>query len=214
MSINAFIHAANILLLLAYSVTDVLWLRLFAVASSAIAIPYFLLQPSPQWAPVGWSVLFAGINLFQSTRLFMERRPVKLTPEEERVRTLAFADLSPRKLLEILSLGSWNTAEPGQRLIERGRPVDAVALIVRGRVHVTKEGRLLGELRAGDLVGSAVLLTAYVAAVDATAAEPVRHVRWPIATLKRYLEANPDARIVLQRHLAHDLAGKLNQVTA
>ena len=214
MSINAFIHAANILLLLAYSVTDVLWLRLFAVASSAIAIPYFLLQPSPQWAPVGWSVLFAGINLFQSTRLFMERRPVKLTAEEERVRTLAFADLSPRKLLEILSLGSWNTAEPGQRLIESGRPLDAVALIVRGSVHVTKEGRLLGELRAGDLVGSAVLLTGDVAAVDATAAEPVRNVRWPIATLKRYLDANPDARIVLQRHLAHDLAGKLRQVTA
>jgi hypothetical protein len=28
MSINAFIHAANVLLLLAYSVSDILWLRL------------------------------------------------------------------------------------------------------------------------------------------------------------------------------------------
>ena len=32
-----FIHAANILLLIAYSVRDVLWLRLFAVAVSVIA---------------------------------------------------------------------------------------------------------------------------------------------------------------------------------
>ena len=41
-----FIHAANILLLIAYSVRDVLWLRLFAVAASLIAIPYYVLQPT------------------------------------------------------------------------------------------------------------------------------------------------------------------------
>ena len=40
-----FIHGANVLLLLAYSVPDILWLRLFALASSLIAVPYFFLQP-------------------------------------------------------------------------------------------------------------------------------------------------------------------------
>jgi hypothetical protein len=39
---NCFIHGANVLLLVAYSVRDVLWLRLFAVASALVAIPYFL----------------------------------------------------------------------------------------------------------------------------------------------------------------------------
>ncbi len=78
-----FIHGANVLLLLAYSVRDILWLRLFALASSLIAIPYFLLQPTPLWAPLSWSALFVAVNLFQSWRLFLERRPVKLTPEEE-----------------------------------------------------------------------------------------------------------------------------------
>jgi len=56
--IDYFIHAANILLLAAYSVRDILWLRLFAVASAMIAMPYFLLQPTPLWAAFGWSVLF------------------------------------------------------------------------------------------------------------------------------------------------------------
>jgi hypothetical protein len=36
----------------AYSVRDILWLRLFAVAASLIAIPYFLLQPATLWAPL------------------------------------------------------------------------------------------------------------------------------------------------------------------
>jgi hypothetical protein len=49
---NYFIHAANVLLLVAYSVRDILWLRLFAVAASLIAIPYFVLQPATLWAPL------------------------------------------------------------------------------------------------------------------------------------------------------------------
>jgi CRP-like cAMP-binding protein len=212
MSVNLFIHAANVLLLLAYSVKDILWLRLFAVASSLIAIPYFALQPTPQWAPIGWSVLFAGINLFQSWRLLLERRPVKLTPEEEEVRRLAFPDLSPRKVLEVLSVGSWNTVEPGERLIESGKPANAMSLIVRGKVEVKKEGNLLGELQAGDLVGSALLLSGTVADVDAVAVERVRNIEWRSATLERYLNAHPDTRTALQRHLSRDLAGKVRRL--
>ncbi|HEY7445274.1 MAG TPA: cyclic nucleotide-binding domain-containing protein [Vicinamibacterales bacterium] len=214
MNVNLFIHAANILLLLAYSVRDILWLRLFAVSSSLIAIPYFVLQPTPQWAPIGWSVLFAGINLFQSWRLYLERRPVRLTAEEEEVRRLAFPDLSPRKILQVLSIGSWNTIEPGKPLIERGKRADAMSLIVHGRVQVTKEGRVLGELGAGDIVGSALLLSGAVADVDAVAAEPVRSVRWEAGTLESYLSANPETRIVWQRHLSRDLSAKVQQLGA
>ena len=47
---NYFIHAANVLLLVAYSVRDILWLRLFAVVAALIPIPYFVLQPTTLWA--------------------------------------------------------------------------------------------------------------------------------------------------------------------
>lgn len=204
-----FIHAANVLLLLAYSVRDILWLRLFALASSLIAIPYFVLQPTPLWAPIGWSSLFATINAFQSWRLFVERRPVKLTPEEEEVRRLVFPQLAPRKVLQVLGIGSWLTAQPGERLLEHGKCVEAISLIVRGRVRVTTEERVLGELTAGSLIGSALLLSGVPANVDAEAVEPVRVMRWEVATLERYLAANPETRVIMQKHLAHDLAGKV-----
>jgi len=211
---NYFIHAANVLLLVAYSVRDILWLRLFAVVASLIAIPYFVLQPTPLWAPLGWSVVFAAINLFQSWRLFVERRPVKLAPEEETVRRLVFQDLPPRKVLQILSIGSWATAERGERLIKRGKPVEAILLIVSGKVRITREARVLGELVTGNLVGSALLLTGAPADVDAVVVEPVRAVRWEVRTLERYLAANPETRILMQQHLAHDLAGKLERSLA
>src|SRR5215472_11469639 len=193
---NYFIHAANVLLLAAYSVRDILWLRLFAVAASLIAIPFYVLQPTPLWVPLLWSAVFAAINLFQSWRLFLERRPVKLTPEEEDVRRLVFRDLPPRKVLQVLSIGAWTTVETGARLIQRGKSADALSLIVRGKVRVTRDESVLGELVAGNLVGSALLLSGVPADVDAVAAEPVRAMRWEVSTLERFLSANPETRIV------------------
>jgi hypothetical protein len=209
MSVNAFIHTANILLLIAYSVSDVLWLRVFAVASSVIALPYFVLQPTPQRAPIAWTVVFAIINSFQAYRVFLARRPVRLTDEEEEIRRLAFPDLAPRRFLEVLGLGSLDSVPDGARMLVAGEPAQSLCLIVRGHVTVTKNSRVLGELGAGDLVGSALLMTGVTADVDAVARAPVRCLRWQPDTLERYLNAHPDTRIILQRHLARDLAGKV-----
>jgi Popeye protein conserved region len=204
-----FIHGANVLLLLAYSVRDILWLRLFALASSLIAIPYFAFQPKPLWEPIGWSVLFATINLFQSSQLLLERRPVKLTADEEVVRQLVFRDLPPRKVLQILSIGTWRHGRVGEHLIQCGQLIQDISLIIRGKVRVTKGGALLGELVAGNFVGSAILLTGVPAEVDAVVHEPLYAVCWQTGLLQHYLSANPEVRIMMQRHLARDLAGKL-----
>jgi hypothetical protein len=199
--------------LVAYSVRDILWLRLFAVAAALISIPYFLLQPATLWAPLSWTVVFAAINLVQSWRLFIERRPVKLTPEEEEIRRLVFRDLPPRKILQVLSIGSRTTLEVGERLIESGKLPDTVSLIVRGKVRVTRDGRVLGDLMAGDFVGSALILSGVPAEVDAVTVEPGRAMRWEIGALERYLSANPETRTVMLQHVARDLAGKVERVT-
>jgi CRP/FNR family cyclic AMP-dependent transcriptional regulator len=211
---NYFIHAANVLLLIAYSVRDILWLRLFAVGAALISIPYFVLQPTTLWAPLSWSVVFAAINLLQSWRLFMERREVKLTPEEEDIRRLVFRDLPPRKVLQVLSIGSWTTLEVGQRLIEKGKLPETVSLIVGGKVRVTRDGRVLADLIAGDFVGSALILSGIPAEVDAVTVEPGRAMRWEVGALERYLTANPETRTVMLQHVARDLAAKVERVTA
>ena len=211
-SADYFIHAANILLLVAYSVRDILWLRLFAVGASVVSIPYFLLQPTRLWAPLGWTVVFAGINLLQSWRLFMERQPVKLTAEEEEVRRLLFKDLPPRKVLQVLSIGSWVTAQRGERMIKSGTAPDAVALILSGKVRVTRDGHVVGVLGAGQLVGSALVLSGIQTDVEAVVEAPVRAMRWQVGTLERYLNANPDTRTAMQKHLSHDLAVKVEHL--
>jgi CRP-like cAMP-binding protein len=211
-NLNWFLHAANIILVVGYSVRDIFWLRLLAAASSFIALPFYFLQPTTLWPPILWTILFAGINLFQSWRLYLERRPVQLTSEEEQVRRLAFPDLPPRKLLQTLDLGVWTNEAPGKRLIESGKLPDTVAMLVHGKVRVAKGGRILGDLTAGDIVGSALLMAGVPADVDAVVIEPVRAVCWQVGTLEAYLNANPEVRIAMLRHLSRDLAAKVGHL--
>jgi hypothetical protein len=211
-SINFFIHAANILVLLAYSARDILWLRLFAIAASLIAMPYFILQPRPLWPSVAWGSVFIVINTFRSWRLMIERRPVKLTVEEQQVQLLMFRNLPPRKVLQIVSIGTWINSQPGDHLIERGKPVRSIFLVLSGKVEVSQEGQVLGFLKAGDLVGSALLLSGAVAEVDAITREEAQLLRWELGTLERFINADPETRHALRRHLARDLAGKLHRL--
>ena len=63
---------------------------------------------------------------------------------------------------------------------------------------------------SGEIVGSALLLSA-AAEVDAVTMEPARTLRWDVETLERYLDAHPETRNVFQRHVARDLAKKVER---
>ena len=69
--IDYLVHFSNILLLVSYSVRDMLWLRWFAVAAALTNIPYFLLQPNRLWPPVMWALIFTVINLYQILRIYL-----------------------------------------------------------------------------------------------------------------------------------------------
>jgi hypothetical protein len=67
---------------------------------------------------------------------------------------------------------------------------------------VTHNGRLVGELGPGTIVGSALLVSGACSEVDAVSTEVTRIIRWNAVALERYLGANPETRNLLRRHLA------------
>ena len=52
--------------------------------------------------------------------------------------------------------------------------------------------KILGELNSGEFVGSSLILSGVTPDVDAVTTEPVRVLRWEVATLEKYLAANPE----------------------
>src|SRR5437016_7736061 len=122
-AIDYLVHFSNILMLVAYSVRDILWLRWFAVAAALTNIPYFLLQGTVLWPPVLWALVFTAINLFQITRIYLERRPVVLSKDEQALYDLGFRSLRPREFVSLSLVGEWKSAQAGERIVAAGQPV-------------------------------------------------------------------------------------------
>src|SRR5215207_8536559 len=108
-----FLHASNITRVFSVSAKDVLWLRVFAILSSLIGLPYFYLQTAVLWESIAWSVLFMTINAYHVWRLWMERRPVELSSDEARLYDLTFFPLSARQFVELARLGRSTDQKPG-----------------------------------------------------------------------------------------------------
>jgi Popeye protein conserved region len=208
------VHFSNILMLVAYSVRDILWLRWFAVAAALTNIPYFLFRPEKLWPPVVWALVFTAINLFQIVRIYVERRPVTLSDDEQKLYDMGFRSLRPREFVSLLLAGEWKNATVGDRVLSEGKPVSSICIAISGRVHVRQRDRDLADLEPGHIIGTGLALTGDPSPVDATFAESARYMCWPLHDLRSFLDRRPDLRVTLQRLVNADLARKLQALVA
>src|SRR5262245_584274 len=100
------IHAANVLYLFAFTVRDILWLRTLAVVAAACLIPYFYFRPEPLMTPIYWNLVFTALNVYWVCRLLLERLPVKLSADEQRLCELVFRTMTPREMIKLLKLAT------------------------------------------------------------------------------------------------------------
>ena len=211
-ALNYLVHFSNILLVVSYSVRDILWLRWFAVAAALTNIPYFLLQDTVLWPPVLWALVFTAINLYQIVRIYLERRPVVLSQDEQKLYDLGFRSLRPREFVSLSLVGEWKNAAPGERVVTEGEPVSCVCIPITGSADVHKRGERVGALRPGNIIGTALALTGEPSPIEVTFTEPTRYMRWSLPSLRKFMDNRPDLRVTLQGLVNRDLAGKLERL--
>jgi hypothetical protein len=203
------IHVANVLLLLSFLVSDILWLRVLNMVAGLAFIAFFALSTPPMWAPVGWNLLFLVINVVQVWRLLLERKPVRLAAEELSLYQLAFRVLTPREFVRLLAIGRWENAAAGERLIEQGVHVDRVLVLHSGATDVVANGARVAELRPGQLVGEMGFLTDAKTSAAVIAREPTRYFSLPAGALRALFDKHPELRAGMQRVIGSDLVAKL-----
>ena len=157
--IDLLIHAANLLYLFAFTVRDILWLRILAVIAASCLIPYFYFRPEPLMTPIYWNLVFTALNVYWIARLLWERRPVKLSAEEQRLCELVFRTMTPREMIKILKLASWESAAAGACFVARGQRLDRLMVIYSGKACVEVDGRNVTELEPGQFIGSISYVT-------------------------------------------------------
>jgi CRP-like cAMP-binding protein len=156
--------------------------------------------------------VFTVINLYQITRLYLERRPVVLSRDEQRLYELGFSTLRPREFVALSLVGEWKSAEAGKRVVIEGEPVSSVCIAITGNAEVRKQGEPIGVLRPGHIIGNALALTGDPSPVEMTFTEPARYMSWSLPNLRGFIEQRPDLRVTLQSLVSRDLARKLDTV--
>jgi CRP-like cAMP-binding protein len=208
------VHFSNVLLLVAYSVRDILWLRWFAVAAALTNIPYFLVQGTVLWPPVLWALVFTAINLYQISRIYLERRPVVLSTDEQRLYALGFRSLRPGEFVALTLVGEWKNGAVGDKILIEGEPVSRLCIAISGSVEIRKQGRTLGTLEPGHIIGTALALSGSRSPIDATFIEASRYMSWPLPSLLAFMNKRPDLRATLQNLASHDLTRKIERLLA
>ncbi len=206
------VHFSNLMLVVSYSVRDILWLRWFAVGAALANLPYYLAQTTVLWPPVIWGVVFMLINLYQIARIYLERRPVVLSPDEQQLYELGFKALRPREFVSLLLAGEWRDAAPGDRIIAQGQAVDRIYVPISGVVEVTHHGERVGTFGRGQVIGMALAVTGEASSFDAAFTERGRYMSWPLPSLRKFLDKRPELRVALQRLASQDLATKVERL--
>ena len=207
-----FLHASNITRVFSFSAKDVMWLRVLAILASLIGLPYFYLQPAVLWEPMVWAVLFMTINAYHVWRLWMERRPVKLSSDEARLYELTFFPLGPRQFVELARLGRWTDQKPGDVLLRRGEPIGELAVPVSESVDAKMEGRHFGRYPAGAIIGASALFDPRLPQLEAIAGESCRVLWLPITAIKERAQRDSQLARTLDRVAREDLARKLERI--
>jgi len=81
---EALIYTANFLYLFSYLVRDILHLRLLTIVAACCLVTYFYNQPEPMMTVVCWNLFFVSLNIFQLTRIYLERSAGKSARTEHR----------------------------------------------------------------------------------------------------------------------------------
>jgi CRP-like cAMP-binding protein len=186
-------------------VRDILWLRILTVVAAACLIPYFYFRPESLMTPIYWNLVFTALNIYWVCRLLLERRPVKLSADEQRLCDLVFRTMTPREMIRLLKLATWEHAKAGECFVERGRPQDRLMVIYSGKACAEVDGRDVTELQPGQFIGSISYVTEETAPANVVALEPTRYVSWRKSQLKDFMNKNLELHSALKSTLAIDL---------
>jgi hypothetical protein len=203
------VNGAYALFLFSYLVRDILKLRLLSLVAGFLLVAFFLATTPPNLAAVAWNVVFSIINVVQIYILLLERRPVRLSAEEQELHQMVFRSLSPREFKKLCELSTFKEAKPDERIVEPGRALDSLMVIVSGEVHVRAKDGHVASLREGQFVGEMSYLTGKAPAVEVVAARATRYAAIGSDRLKRLLDGSGDLRAAVQSILGVDLVHKL-----
>jgi hypothetical protein len=214
LGINGLINVSNIVFLVAFSVRDVLKLRILAILGEGLTLPYYYLQNEKLWPPIVWGVAFMIVNAVRIVAIAWERRPVVLSDREEQLYRVAFSSIDKREFLRLASLARWVEFSPGDVILKRDQQISEAVVVMAGDLEAVLCGDTRLAIRPGQLIGDVSAYSGLASPADVVARGPGILAKWDLRHVREFTASRPELRANLLRIVSADLAAKLRDIAA
>lgn len=184
----------------------ILWLRGALVVAGVTFVIYGFMADN--WTMIFWNSVTSVLHAAQGFRFIKSQRSVQLTPGDEEIRETWFSTLGPFDFQSLWTMGETVEYADGTLAVE-GQPQTMMMLVLDGRATVDVEGREVGLLQRGDLVGEMSFLSGTPASATVIPQGTVRVREWDQARLRTLDHLNPSAATAVRRLIQENLADKL-----
>ncbi len=203
-----FLNIAYLLMLAAFIVRDIFWLRLLLISSQACFICYAVLTRN--LSITLWNIGFIAVNVIQVIRVARMRKPIALSPEMEELYRRSFRTMKRREFLYFWNTGRKKTVEDRYDFVGGDNPRAGLYFILTGTVSIVRSGEEVTRIGRGHfIVDSSSVLAEGPSVVEARALGPVRCLAWDEEILADVRKASPEIFIKLQKAISTYMTARL-----
>jgi len=204
--------------LLEYGVTDMWWLRIFAMCGCSGIVGWQLLQPRVQATTASWNILYFVINAVMLSRIKTDIVPEPSLEEAGLYESLAcdfHGGLTKRQFRDLMDTGEFIWLVDGFQLSEgatrqEGDSDRCLFLITHGVCEVLRDGMIVAQLGPGCAVGEVgVLADTMMSGATVRASGSVRCFAAPAKRVQELLDADPAMENALDSVFTQSLTSKL-----
>ncbi len=201
-----------ILLVISMMMTNMLWLRLLAIASGVAGFIY-----STWWLhdPVGvfWETVFTLVNVVQILIIKYRNVTARFSPDDRDFYERIFPQLEPHQMRRLLKTGHWRTAPAGTELTRQGEVVSHLCFLNTGSVEVQVNGATVGTCPPKSLIGEISIASGQPATATVAAQNEIHYLALERHALHKLMRAEAEIAHAVERSLRRNLETTLIQRT-
>jgi len=216
---ECFGHGSFLLVAISYALDDFLQLRLVAIAGSTAMLVFAYFHPHGRvlWLPFRWNCVFVALNSWRVANVLLDRyRSGQLSADLEGIYDHHFYVLEKANFARLVRLGTLETYQKGDKVLEQGQDNRWVRLVVSGDLEVDRDGQVTYYLQEGQFLSEMGLHAglglrgSVTSCCGVTAASPtVTLVAWDRTELMHLLDLHTSIERALKAVLSWDIVSKL-----
>ena len=195
------LHAANIVILFSFMVRDIILLRSLSIFAGVLFCVYFYEQKMIE--PIVWNTLFSAVNFIQITRMYLSRRKIPLSLEEQYVYERFFPSLQPLEIRALFQAGTLRNFQATEKVSCTG-----ISLLVQGTVLVQNEA-----IEAGCFLGIRAFLERKEHLLLGRAIQSISMISWSIQDMRAWAENSSERDTLLLKALSTDLIKRMQDTS-